>query len=88
MNFTNHVELPQAGRMQAVGGVQSFVSLRFLRDSPLPPLAEQQRIVTRVTELLSLCDPLEVKLTQAESASSQLLAAAVLHLLNGTASDD
>jgi restriction endonuclease S subunit len=48
-----------------------------------PPLAEQKRIVTKVTELLSLCDALEAKLTQAESASTQLLSAAVHHLLNG-----
>ena len=49
---------------------------------PVPPLAEQKRIVTKVTELLSLCDALEAKLTQAESASTQLLSAAVHHLLN------
>jgi type I restriction enzyme S subunit len=50
---------------------------------PLPPFAEQKRIVTKVTELLSLCDALEAKLTQAESASTQLLSAAVHQLLNG-----
>ncbi len=49
---------------------------------PLPPLAEQKRIVTKVTELLSLCDALEAKLTQTESASTKLLSAAVHHLLN------
>ncbi|MEQ1829147.1 MAG: hypothetical protein ABL921_24500, partial [Pirellula sp.] len=49
---------------------------------PLPPLSEQKRIVSKVTELLSLCDTLEAKLTQAESASTQLLSAAVHHLLN------
>ncbi len=45
------------------------------------PLSEQKRIVSKVTELLSLCDALEAKLTQAESASTQLLSAAVHHLL-------
>ena len=49
---------------------------------PVPPLSEQKRIVSKVTELLSLCDALEAKLTQAESASTQLLSAAVHHLLN------
>ena len=34
------------------------------------------------TELLSQCDALEAKLTQAESSSTQLLSAAVHHLLN------
>ncbi len=48
---------------------------------PVPPLAEQKRIITKVTELLSLCDALEAKLTQAESASTQILSAAVHHLL-------
>ncbi len=73
-------------REQAAGGVQSFVSLGFLRGYPfpLPPLSEQKRIVSQVTELLSLCDALEAKLTQAESASTQLLSAAVHHLLNHT----
>jgi type I restriction enzyme S subunit len=50
----------------------------------LPPLAEQKRIVAKVTELLALCDALEAKLTQAESASTELLAAAVHHLLKNT----
>lgn len=49
----------------------------------LPPLSEQKRIVSKVTELLSLCDALEAKLTQAESASTQLLSAAVHHLITG-----
>lgn len=48
---------------------------------PLPPFAEQKRIVSKVTELLSVCDALEAKLKQAESASTQLLSAAVHQLL-------
>jgi len=51
---------------------------------PISPPAEQKRILTKVTELLSLCTALEGKLAQAESASTQLLAAAVHHLLQET----
>ncbi|MFY7878420.1 MAG: restriction endonuclease subunit S, partial [Pirellula sp.] len=50
----------------------------------LPPLAEQKLIASKVTELLSLCDALEAKLTQAESASTELLSATVQHLLDGS----
>ena len=70
------------------GGAQPALNGEIVRSLlvPVPPLAEQKRIITKVTELLSLCDALEAKLTQAESASTQLLSAAVHHLLHNSPS--
>jgi len=45
---------------------------------PLPPLPEQQRIVAKLDQLMTLCDRLESQLTTAQTESSLLLEA-VLH---------
>ena len=45
---------------------------------PLPPLAEQYRIVTRVDKLMDLCDRLEASLASADDTRSRLLDA-LLH---------
>jgi type I restriction enzyme S subunit len=44
----------------------------------VPPLAEQQRIVAKIDELMALCDRLEAQLTTAQTESRRLLEA-VLH---------
>jgi type I restriction enzyme, S subunit len=62
------------------GTAQPTIPLRPLRNFlvPLPPLAEQHRIVAKVDELMTLCDQLEAQLTTTEADSRRLLEA-VLH---------
>ncbi|MBX9609188.1 MAG: restriction endonuclease subunit S [Gammaproteobacteria bacterium] len=69
-------------RAKAAGGVQSFVSLGFLRNYifPLPPLAEQRRIVAKVDQLMTLVDKLEAQLTASGATATKLLAAIVAEL--------
>lgn len=44
---------------------------------PLPPLAEQHRIVAKVDQLMALCDQLKTRLTQARQLNEQLATALV-----------
>lgn len=55
------------------------VTLSKLNDAiiPLPPLAEQQRIVARVDELMALCDALKARLADAQSTQLHLADAIV-----------
>ena len=47
---------------------------------PVPPLAEQHRIVAKVDELMALCDRLEAEQTDAEAAHAKLVEALVASL--------
>jgi type I restriction enzyme S subunit len=49
---------------------------------PVPPLAEQGRIVARVDELMAICDRLEAQLTIAVSEKRGLLESVLFHALN------
>ena len=55
------------------------LNLGILRDLPipLPPVAEQQRIVARIDTLMELCDQLEAALTTADSTRTRLLEALI-----------
>ena len=51
---------------------------------PVPPLAEQRRIVAKVSELMALVDALESQLTTSRATAEKLLAAVVAELTEGT----
>lgn len=61
-------------RERSAGGVQSFVSLGSLRSYPfaLPPVQEQERIVAKVNELISLCEQLKLSLAKARQHHEHL----------------
>jgi len=67
----------------ATGIAQKTVPLAGLRKMriPLPPLAEQQRIVAKVDELMALCDQLESRLTTAQTEGARLLESVLHHSL-------
>jgi type I restriction enzyme, S subunit len=62
---------------------QGNIGADALRNVPflLPPLAEQKRIITKLNQLMSLCDELETKLTQSVTDSEKLIDTAVHQIL-------
>ena len=67
--FVRYVESVQMGiAYPAINDGQFFSGL-----IPLPPLAEQHRIVAKVDELMALCDRLEAQQADAASAHAQLV---------------
>jgi type I restriction enzyme S subunit len=66
-------------------GAMNNISLEDVRNFglPLPPLAEQHRIVAKVDELMTLCDELEAAQQKRERRRDRLVAATLNGLNNG-----
>ncbi|TGV08754.1 restriction endonuclease subunit S [Mesorhizobium sp. M8A.F.Ca.ET.173.01.1.1] len=70
-------------RERAEGGPQPNLNVGKIKERlfPLPPLAEQRRIVARVDALMALCDRLEASLTAAAAVRRHLLDALLAEAL-------
>lgn len=66
-------------RLLAAGGAQPNLNLGKIKETvlPLAPATEQHRIVTKVDQLMALCDQLKTRLAQARQLNEQLASALV-----------
>jgi type I restriction enzyme S subunit len=69
----------------AVKGIKA-AKLKRIR-VPLPPRAEQLRIIAKVDELMAMCDQLESRLTTAQTEAARLLASVLHHALQNPGLD-
>jgi type I restriction enzyme, S subunit len=69
---------------QGAGGAQPNISkVKIINTiAPLPPLAEQHRIVTKVDELMALCDQLEQQQTDSNATHQTLVDTLLVTLTN------
>ncbi|MCS4241938.1 type I restriction enzyme S subunit [Rhizobium sp. BIGb0125] len=70
-------------KARTTGGAAPRVNMSTVRAYPIPvpPLAEQHRIVVKVDELMALCDQLEASLTSADETRKKLLDALLAEVL-------
>jgi len=78
---TSHFIETGVPRMTGSAG-QKRVSWEYFANSPfpLPPMAEQKRIVTMVNDLTQQCDALELQLNDSRTLGTQLLDSTIHHL--------
>lgn len=84
LNFYRTLSIVGSG--MTVAGIKQDELLGFL--VPVPPLAEQHRIVDKVDELMALCDRLETQQGDAESAHAQLVQALLGSLIQASDATD
>ncbi len=77
---TMRTEIESYGR--STSGVNNINSRQIASlPVPIPPLEEQKRIVSKVDELMSLCDQLESQIKSSEELNRDLMASLVHHML-------
>jgi type I restriction enzyme S subunit len=84
LDFQFHAPAGCLGQLQElIYGAKPGLNLENLRELELliPPLAEQQRIVAKVDELMRWCDALEARLTAARTTATHLLDATLHQIL-------
>ncbi len=70
-------------RLQSAGGAQPNLNVHKIKEVfiPLPPLAEQRRIVAKVGELMTLVDQLDTHISVSRQVGVKLLEAVVAELV-------
>jgi type I restriction enzyme S subunit len=76
------VKQQSAANTQGIGNKNLVLRLINLFTIPIPPIAEQERIVAKVNQLMALCDKLDQQLRTAETESGRLLEAVLGEALN------
>ncbi len=77
--YSNYDEIKAGGSHTIKLNLESIPMIRI----PLPPLAEQNRIVARAEALLKVCDELELSLGERDTAAREFADAAVARALAG-----
>jgi type I restriction enzyme S subunit len=79
----NSPQITRIARDGTTGGAAPHVNVSTVRQYPIPvpPFAEQKRIVAKVDELMRWCDELEARLNTAQTTATALLDATLSKIL-------
>ena len=74
--------ITEIARSKTTGGAAPRVNVATVKSYPIPipPLAEQRRIVEKVDQLMALVDELEAQLAASRTTAANLLSAVVAEL--------